>query len=126
MIDYRRLTVWQQAHAFSIEVYRITRLFPSEERFALAIQLRRASISIESTLAEGSARAGDRAFASFVEIAAGSAAEAECQLRLANDLGFIEPGADDALAESIRAIRAMLGALRARLRTTTGEGLGAQ
>ena len=118
MIDYRRLTVWQKAHAFSIEVYRVTRLFPSEERFALAIQLRRAAISIESNLAEGSARAGDRAFASFVEISAGSAAEAECQLRLANDLGYIEPGVYDALAELVRLIRAMLGALRARLRAT--------
>ena len=118
MIDYRRLTVWQRAHAFSIEVYRVTRLFPSEERFALAIQLRRAAISIESNLAEGSARAGDRAFASFVEISVGSAAEAECQLRLANDLGYIEPAVYDALAERIRLIRAMLGALRARLRAT--------
>ena len=116
MIDYERLEVWRRAHALTIEVYRVTRIFPSEERFALTVQLRRATTSIPCNLAEGSARSSDRAFASFVEVAEGSASEAQYQLRLAHDLGYLEPASYDAIAREVLEIRRMLAKLRARLR----------
>ena len=116
MIDYQRLAVWRRAHALTLEVYRVTRCFPSEERFALTTQLRRAMSSIGCNLAEGSARSTDRAFASFVEVAEGSASEAHYQLRLANDLGYLEPGVHDWIASELLEIRRMVARLRARLR----------
>jgi len=99
-----------------MEVYRVTRAFPSEERFALTVQLRRAMTSVPCNVAEGSARSTDRAFASFVEIAEGSAAEAQYELHLAHDLGYLEPTIYDGIARELVEIRRMLARLRARLR----------
>ena len=116
MIDYQRLAVWRRAHALTLEVYRATRSFPSEERYSLTVQLRRATSSVGCNLAEGSARSSDRAFASFVEVAEGSASEAHYQLRLANDLGYLEPGTHEAIANELIEVRRMLARLRTRLR----------
>ena len=116
MINYERLEVWRRAHALTMEVYRLTRMFPSDERFSLTVQLRRATTSIPCNVAEGSARSTDRAFASFVEVAEGSASEAQYQLRLANDLGYLEPSSYDAIARELLEIRRMLARLRSRLR----------
>jgi len=116
MIDYQRLAVWRRAHALTLEVYRVTRGFPSEERFGLTSQLRRAMGSVGCNLAEGSARSTDRAFASFVEIAEGSASEAHYQMRLADDLGYLVAGGHDELAGELLEIRRMLARLRLRLR----------
>jgi four helix bundle protein len=116
MIDYQRLEVWRRAHALTMEVYRVTRTFPSEERFALAVQLRRAMASVPCNLAEGSARSTDRAFASFAEIAEGSSAEAQYELCLAHELGYLEPAVYEAMARELVEVRRMLARLRARLR----------
>ena len=116
MIDYQRLAVWHRAHALTLQVYRTTRGFPSEERFGLTAQLRRAMSSIGCNLAEGSARSTDRAFASFVEVAEGSASEAHYQLRLADDLGYLAPGTHTEFACEQLEIRRMLASLRVRLR----------
>ena len=53
MQDFTKLKVWQKVHTFTINVYKITSSFPSEEKFGLTNQIRRASVSIESNLAEG-------------------------------------------------------------------------
>ena len=116
MIDYQRLEVWRRAHALTLEVYRISRGFPSEERFALTVQLRKAASSVPCNIAEGSARATDGAFAAFVGVAEGSASEAQYQLQLAHDLGYLEPGSYAAVAQETLEIRRMLARLRARLR----------
>ncbi len=59
MQDFKKLEVWQKSHAFTLQVYKLTRDFPTEERFGLTNQLRRASVSVESNLAEGSSK-GER------------------------------------------------------------------
>jgi len=84
-----RLDAWKVSRQLVVTVYRLTRSFPQEELFGLASQLRRASISIPSNIAEGAARSGRREFAQFLNIARGSLSELETQLIIAADLGYV-------------------------------------
>jgi four helix bundle protein len=85
--NFRELTVWQKAHELVVEIYRVSGGFPSEERFGLTVQLRKAAVSIGSNIAEGCGRGTNKDFARFLSIAAGSASEVEYQVLLARDLG---------------------------------------
>ena len=89
MNSYERLDVWQAAHRFVLLVYRTTRGFPSEERFGLSSQLRRAAFSVAANIVEGSAKKGPREFRRFLDIAVGSVAEIRYTLRLVKDLELI-------------------------------------
>ena len=84
----RSSVAWQKAMGLSAAVYAVTRLFPSDERFGLTNQLRRASVSVPSNIAEGRGRLTQREFLHFLGIARGSALEVETQLELAMVLGF--------------------------------------
>jgi four helix bundle protein len=66
MQDYGKLVVWQKAHALTIEIYRITTNFPKEEMFGLTSQMRRASVSIGSNIAEGCGRGGKSELGRFL------------------------------------------------------------
>ena len=90
MQDFRNLKVWEKAHALILEVYRVAASFPREERFALVDQPRWCVSSIPSNIAEGCGRDTDRDFPLFINIAAGSASECECQLLLARDLRSLD------------------------------------
>jgi four helix bundle protein len=73
-----------------LEVYRITKRFPQEERFGLTSQLRRAAVSVPSNIAEGHARTTRGEYKHFLSIARGSVAEVEVQLTLAEGLGYVQ------------------------------------
>ncbi len=75
---------------FCAEIYSITSKFPENEKFGLTNQLRRASISIPSNIAEGSSRHSNKDFTRFLQIAIGSAYEIETQLLIASDLNSIK------------------------------------
>ena len=80
--------------SFSKVVYAMIRAFPSEERYALADQIRRAVVSISSNIAEGCGRATNRDYAHFLSIARGSLYETMSQLELAQNLGYIDSLSD--------------------------------
>ncbi|PSL50048.1 four helix bundle protein [Chitinophaga niastensis] len=80
MRNFRSLVVWQKSLELSVKVYELTKLFPSEEKFGLISQLRRAAVSITSNIAEGAAKSSDLYFKKFLEDAIGSAFEMESQL----------------------------------------------
>ena len=86
---FERLEVWQLARAFNRVIYRISRRFPEEEKFGITSQIRRASVSISSNIAEGSGRNSDADFAHFLEIAYGSLMETVSQLFLALDEEYL-------------------------------------
>src|SRR6059058_4948317 len=88
--NYRDLRVWQTAMALVIEVYRITEVFPRDERFALTSQLRRAAVSVPSNIAEGHARSTRGEYKNCLSVARGSVAEVEVQLTLARALGYVQ------------------------------------
>ncbi len=75
MQNYEDLQVWRKAHSLTLQIYRDTRCFPSDERFGLTSQIRRSCSSIGANLAEGCGRRSDPEMARFVQIAMGSGAE---------------------------------------------------
>ena len=116
MQDFRNLKVWEKAHALTLDVYRETRSFPSDERFGLTSQLRRSCSSTPSNLAEGCARAGDVEFARFVNIALGSASEADYQLLLSRDLNYLNESTYGKLYDQISEVKRMLNSFERSLR----------
>jgi len=115
MQDFKNLKVWQKSHALTLEVYRTTLAFPAEEKYGLVAQLRKAAVSVESNLAEGTARSGDMEFRRFAFMALGSACEMECQFILARDLGQLPASAFERLNSACHEIRKMLWSLIRRL-----------
>lgn len=91
---YKKLIVWQKAMELVRVVYRLSKSFPPDERYALTDQLRRAAVSIPSNIAEGCGRASKKDYAHFLSIARGSFYETMTQLQIAQDLGYIEIGED--------------------------------
>jgi four helix bundle protein len=87
--SYKDLIVWQKTLELSKEIYLLTKNFPKEEQFGLISQMRRASVSILSNIAEGSGRYFSNEWKQFCSIAYGSALELESQLILCRELGFI-------------------------------------
>ena len=119
MQDFTKLKVWQKSHTFTVNLYKITNSFPVEERYGLTNQLRRAAISIESNLAEGCGRNGDKEFSRFVDIAQGSAYEVRCQIFVARDLKYISTEKFNMLDEKITEISRMLNSLNQNLRANS-------
>jgi four helix bundle protein len=115
MRDFRTLKVCQKAHDCVLEIYRHTRDFPTEERFGLTAQLRRAATSVPSNIAEGCGREGDRELARFLSIAGGSASEVEYQLLLAHDLNLLDDEPYRQLDAQIKEVRRMLNAFIRKL-----------
>jgi four helix bundle protein len=111
MQDFHNLVVWQKAHAWVLHVYKLTKQFPDDERFGLTSQLRRAAASIPANLAEACGRGGKLEFSRFVQIAMGSAAEAEYHVLLAKDLGYLKPEDYDAVGGAIVEVKRMLASL---------------
>lgn len=87
---YKDLAIWQEAHALSLEVYRLTGSFPPEEKFAMVSQMRRAAVSVPSNIAEGQGRGTTRDFTNFLFIARGSAQEMATFLILSRELEYVE------------------------------------
>ena len=87
--SFEKLDVWQKARQLVVKTYRLTAKFPSEEKFGLVSQIKRATISITSNIAEGTSRSSLKDQIRFTEIAYGSALEVYCQLVSSVDLGFI-------------------------------------
>ena len=89
MFKFEKLDVWQKAIDFADLVYSKSKPFPSDERFGLTNQMRRAAVSVSSNIAEGSSRFSDTDFARFVEIATGSLFEVVSEATVAKRQGFL-------------------------------------
>jgi four helix bundle protein len=90
MSDYKDLQVWQESMDLVENVYKLVRLLPQEETYALSNQLRRAVVSIPSNIAEGQNRNTDKEFIQFLYISLGSASEVETQLLISIRLKYIQ------------------------------------
>ena len=112
---YRDLVVWQKGITLARCVYDLTSTFPTEERFGLVSQMRRAAVSVPSNIAEGQARHTTGEFIQFISHAEGSVAELDTQLTLAIDLGFTTERSATDCRELLCELRRMLNGLRRRL-----------
>ena len=86
---FRRLIVWQKAYELVLELYKITKHFPSNELYGLTSQIRRAAISVIGNIAEGYERQYRKEYLQFLMIAKGSLGEVEAYILLSKDLGYI-------------------------------------
>ena len=89
VFGYRKLIAYQKAKEVVKRTYKLLKKFPSEERYAMCDQLRRASISITSNIAEGVNRFSIKDKSHFIEIAYGSLMEVSSQFEIAEELGYI-------------------------------------
>ena len=115
MFNFEKLDVWKKAISFADSVYSITRGFPSDERFGLTNQMRRAAVSLPSNIAEGSSRSSRVEFARFIEIASGSAYEVISQSYIAKNQNFIDEAAFQQLYTTTEELSKMLSGIRTYL-----------
>jgi four helix bundle protein len=113
----KNLRVSAHARILALCVYRLTTAFPSDERYGLTAQIRRAAVSIGSNIAEGCGRRGNRELLNFLYIAAGSASELAFQLELARDFGYGDPSQYEPTVRELEQLRRMLNRLTQYLRT---------
>ena len=95
MRKYQNLEVWQLAMELVEVIYKMTSQFPADEKFGLTSQMRRASVSIPSNIAEGHGRNSDKEFFRFLNIARGSLYELETQLEIARRINIFEPSKNE-------------------------------
>ena len=108
MHKFKELEIWKKSKSLCTDIYLATRLFPNEERFGITNQLRRASVSVASNIAEGSSRKSNKDFSRFLEIAMGSLYEIETQLLISTELGFITTDSAFPLINRIEALTKMI------------------
>lgn len=108
MHNFKELHIWKRSRQFCAEIYSITSRFPESEKFGITNQLRRASVSIPSNIAEGSSRKSNKDFSRFLEITLGSAYEIETQLLIASDLNFLNKDELDKLLNELGEIIKMV------------------
>ena len=113
--NYKNLIVWQKSIILVKQIYLLTQKFPSEEKFGLVSQMRRAVVSVPSNIAEGKARRTTGDYIRFVSIAEGSLAELETQLIIAIELNFCLKSETESCFSLMLEIRKMLNALRRSL-----------
>jgi four helix bundle protein len=114
--SYRELLVWQKAKALAVHTYKAAADFPRTETYGLTSQIRRASISVVSNIAEGQGRLTAGELRHFLGQARGSLLEAETQLSIALDLGFVGKEARDVLERESYQVLGLLDRLINALR----------
>jgi four helix bundle protein len=109
------LIVWQRSHVLVLQVYRLTKGFPPDERYGLTSQLRRAALSVPTNIAEGSKRKTNPEYARFLNIAEGSLAETEYLLMVSRYLGYLPAATTKPVLAETGEIAKMLHGLRSKV-----------
>lgn len=113
---FRELEIWKLSRILCSNIYKLTTKFPDSEKFGLTNQLRRASVSVPSNIAEGSSRKSNKDFSRYLEIAIGSMYEMQTQLLIALDLKNIELEEQHVLNENLEAIIKMTSRFKSTLK----------
>ncbi len=114
--SYRELLVWRKAKTLAVQVYKVSENFPKTETFGLASQIRHASVSIASNIAEGQGRLTTGEFSHFLGQARGSLLELETQLDIAFDLAYLDGNQLTALLKESYEVLGLLNRLIDSLR----------
>lgn len=113
--DFHDLLVWQRSIELSVAVYELTKLFPKEEIYGITSQLRRASVSVASNIAEGRGRLNGREFRQFLGLAQGSNYEVQTQLVIARHMKFGSAKEIDLAEELSKEVGRMLSSFIAKI-----------
>jgi len=123
MADFHHLKAWQHAKQLAVECARAATMFPPEERFALADQLRRAAYGAALNVAEGAGRRGTRDYRKYLDTARASLSEVEAILEIAAELGYLLPSTRARLEarrdEAAKTVYGLLRAISARVERET-------
>lgn len=114
--NFKELKVWQQSVDLVVEIYQVTRQFPSEEMYGLVSQIRRSAVSIPSNIAEGAGRSNSGDFNHFLNISRGSSNELETQLIISERLSLLEKSETEKLRRNIDKIQQMISGLQKSLK----------
>lgn len=117
MKPHKNLNSWIISFAFVKDIYLATNSFPSDERFGLTSQLRRAAVSIPVNIAEGAARKGSKEFIQFLHISLGSSTEIDTLILLSIELGYINIEDAFPLLEKLDTIGKLIYGLIKKLQT---------
>ena len=112
IFSFERLIAYQESRRLVVDIYKIIKELPKEERFGLGTQLRRAAISITSNIAEGCGRISFKEKIHFLEIAYGSLMEVYSQIQLSVDLGYTEPKDLEIIRPKFSFVGYLINALR--------------
>ena len=115
MRNFREYDVWKRAISFTTVVYMRTSELPDSEKYGIVSQMRRASVSISSNIAEGCSRSSEKDFARFVEIALGSAFETESLLILCKEIGYMNESQLNTHVAELHIIQKSLNSLYGKL-----------
>ncbi len=116
MHNLEQLKVWKAAMGIAKEIYVLTKDFPSEEKYGLTSQIRRASVSIASNIAEEAGRYSDKEFAHFLSIASGSSFEIRTQLLIAVSLNYTSKQELDPVIKRLSELEKMIFGFRKTLK----------
>ncbi|WP_375324653.1 four helix bundle protein [Flagellimonas sp. GZD32] len=116
MHRFKDLEIWKLSRNFCSDIYEVTSTFPEIEKFGITNQLRRASVSVPSNIAEGASRKSNKDFSRFLEIAIGSMYEIETQLLISNDLNLLENTELKLLLQKLDAIVKMTSKFKSTLK----------
>lgn len=117
MHNFKDLKVWQKSIDLTSEIYEVLSGFPSDEKFGLISQIKRASVSIPSNIAEGAGRSSGKEFKHFLSISLGSSFEIETQFIIANRLGLLDNDKMETFAKKISEIQKMIYTLERSINT---------
>ena len=115
MHNFRKLDIWIKSVNFVTEIYRVTESLPLKEKYGLISQLERASVSIPTNIAEGSAKTSNKDFARFLEMSIGSAYEVETELLVSFNLEYINKDSYEKLQNELVILEKMLTAFKNQL-----------
>ena len=115
--SYQDLEVWKKSIDLAEMIYRVSAQFPTEEKFGLTSQIRRAAVSVPANIAEGAARKGTGEFLQFLGVASGSLAETETFLVLAERLHMLTPEQTHPIQQQAADVGRMLNGLKRSLRS---------
>jgi four helix bundle protein len=119
--SFKDLVVWQRAIELTVDVYKLTSKFPEAERFGLTNQMRRASVSVASNIAEGYGRSTKGEYVQFLGHACGSCSELETQIVIAKKLGFGAPPNLESTESLCNDVGRLLGALMKSIRSKQSQ-----
>ena len=115
--SFEDLPVWQDARKFTNKIYNLTNKFPKEELYGLTSQIRRATVSIMSNIAEGFDRRSDKELSNFLSMARGSSSEVQNDLYIAIDLEYISQAEFNQLYQEAKEIAKQINGLMTYLRS---------
>lgn len=116
MHNFKELKVWQKSVDLAVKVYRVTKDYPSEEKFGLVSQMRRAGVSVPSNIAEGCAKTSSKSFSNSLEISLGESFELETQMIISQRVGVLNSKVASDLESDLSEVQRMIVGLNASLK----------